>query len=78
MSRLANEPSLRTIELAAAGDGRSETTWCSVPGCGHATSHHKPYCFAHLDLLPYVRKLRRELAVAEALAAPREGLRRAV
>lgn len=48
---------------------------CRAPQCRRRTTERKPYCIDHLDRLPYVRWLRRELAerAAEASAAARPG-----
>jgi hypothetical protein len=35
---------------------------CLVNGCGAAPTLGKPYCFEHLARLPYVLRLKKELA----------------
>lgn len=39
---------------------------CRVARCGRKTAEGKPFCIEHLDKLPYVRTLRRELAARAA------------
>lgn len=47
--------------------------------CGARTNDGKPYCIAHLDLLPYPRAVRRSLEARQAeVARVREGGARAV
>ncbi len=58
----------RTLSLEGARPKRCEEpkTSCSVAGCPEPTNGRKPYCLVHLDRLPYVRKIRAELARFQA------------
>ncbi len=38
------------------------TDVCRVKDCGKTTTWQKPYCIEHLDLIPYVQEIRREIA----------------
>lgn len=65
----------RVVDLALhAPDRRAETTsTCTLPGCGRPVTHLKPYCAEHVDRIPYVSRLAREIAARdrEARAASR-------
>lgn len=41
---------------------RYELSRCKVPACPHTTTGRKPYCYDHLDRLPYVREVMARLA----------------
>jgi hypothetical protein len=41
----------------AAALGRAVRRVCCAVGCDNRTSHAKPYCLAHLHLMPYVGQL---------------------
>ncbi len=63
-------PALHDRRLAAANEHRGlESSVCAVLACPNATSEGKPYCMAHLDRLPYVKRVKTELAQRDAEAA---------
>src|SRR5258706_289328 len=43
---------------------------CAAPGCGGLGTGGKPYCMAHLELMPEVRRIRSELVAGGANVDP--------
>jgi len=49
------------LEMEPPNSHRSNRNLCDIKGCHNETSDKKPFCIAHLDRLPYVQNLEKNL-----------------